>query len=588
MDFVEFTTSGVLPTGDRTALPLLAEQEERLLLLPSDAWAPESPGLSSQSTLDQIMALIDGPEGSNRACRVGHNIYALKRRLWEGHPPTSTATMRVSQTRHSIGIDSAIEQITAVATVFEYLNLPPVSTNMRSTFNLIADHLEAAERHINALRANQGQPPSLNLVGLWEEFIRTKFQVMVGRAHAWAIDHVDFLRQRLTALAGKTSTDPTAPENKALRTQFSALIDLGAMVDKSVWLCMEGYRGYQSPSPHDPPLPGLHTPLSMIRMRGYQDLLVRMTKPGIMKALKATPGENSREKFHHLPYRTARLNITISCQNDIRRQMRGPPKDCGVDLWVQRILKIADDVRWKIPKEEQKKHGFGLVIYRLGSYDASDKLWLELKRRVNASLAYWGEGVRRVADIKPWLHVHWIDGKALGIAENDIEAAKRHFRKVAERNPFRINTDVFLALDTFSLDSFGERPSPPGGGMSEGDFRSHILAVDAHFNPAAPPEEYAHKSPGFDGTMRILTRLVWNDLYAMLTLKSATLADLWPLAMDHPWKVYTGNPVPRKLALWRRHNRMQATILGPLVEAQRKENPELAAKLEKIFLPNKR
>lgn len=67
----------------------------------------------------------------------------------------------------------------------------------------------------------------------------------------------------------------------------------------------------------------------------------------------------------------------------------------------------------------------GFKIYRL-SYGQSDEQWAAFVRKLEADLADWGDGVAGAEDIRELLKVHWLDGKELGIAEGDIEAAKEY------------------------------------------------------------------------------------------------------------------------------------------------------------------
>ena len=121
--------------------------------------------------------------------------------------------------------------------------------------------------------------------------------------------------------------------------------------------------------------------------------------------------------------------------------------------------------------------------------------------------------------------------------------------------------------------------------MLPGDFQGHILAVDASFDPTAP-NEHAEESPGFNGQMRILGNLVWSELYAMLALRCASLEDMWPLAMDHPQKVYTGPTVPSQRNEWAEQNAIKAIIMKPFVEHLKEKHPEMAPVVEKLMMPH--
>ncbi|KAL2006613.1 hypothetical protein VTN00DRAFT_9281 [Thermoascus crustaceus] len=122
-----------------------------------------------------------------------------------------------------------------------------------------------------------------------------------------------------------------------------------------------------------------------------------------------------------------------------------------------------------------------------------------------------GDGVAGAEDIQESLKVQWLDGKELGIAEEEIEARKIEFRMASE---------IFLAIDAF-------------------------------FEPAKLDERQRVESPGFTGVLRVLGSLVGSDLYAMAVAETQGPADLWPLAMHHPKQVYVGPTVKLQRERWK-------------------------------------
>jgi hypothetical protein len=84
-----------------------------------------------------------------------------------------------------------------------------------------------------------------------------------------------------------------------------------------------------------------------------------------------------------------------------------------------------------------------------------------------------------------------------------------------------------------------------------GDFYGFVTAVEADFDPN-DPGDHADESPGFTGQLRIHGGLIWSDLYALAKAQVAYPEDLWPLAMDHPWKVYVGPTIPTQRQAWKK------------------------------------
>lgn len=113
----------------------------------------------------------------------------------------------------------------------------------------------------------------------------------------------------------------------------------------------------------------------------------------------------------------------------------------------------------------------------------------------------------------------------------------RHFREYvkSENAPRQARQKMFLVADGDVIRSY-LKP----GKVKEG----FILAVDAKFDPreTTPDEE----SPGYNGSMRVLGSLLWDDLGAMGLMQNQRLKDLWPLAFNNPSFIYEG-PLPRSI-----------------------------------------
>jgi hypothetical protein len=64
------------------------------------------------------------------------------------------------------------------------------------------------------------------------------------------------------------------------------------------------------------------------------------------------------------------------------------------------------------------------------------------------------------------------------------------------------------------------------------------------------PELINQAAPGFNNQMRVLGRLIYDDLYPQLAGLVQRPRDLWPLAMLHPYQVYVGYPIKGQMAEW--------------------------------------
>jgi hypothetical protein len=116
---------------------------------------------------------------------------------------------------------------------------------------------------------------------------------------------------------------------------------------------------------------------------------------------------------------------------------------------------------------------------------------------------------------------------------------------------------IFLAIDTTSVGSYIQ--SNPEI-VPAGDMGGYVLAVDADFDPKSPShKEYV--SPGYNGIVRVLGSLLWSDLFAFTSQQVQSLEELWPLAMNHPNRVYVGPVVKAQEEGWEHIRTYRADIL---------------------------
>ena len=104
----------------------------------------------------------------------------------------------------------------------------------------------------------------------------------------------------------------------------------------------------------------------------------------------------------------------------------------------------------------------------------------------------------------------------------------RHFLSLAPESR-KFNGDLFLAADKAVIDSY---LSPQRGQQG------HVLAVDAKFDAQNENPDEAREHPGYEGRLRLLGRLLWDDLNPQMLMQAHYPADLWPLAKNQPGQVY--------------------------------------------------
>ncbi|KAE8138190.1 hypothetical protein BDV38DRAFT_292376 [Aspergillus pseudotamarii] len=556
--FLECCNGAPLPNGKQSTLPQLTSEEIRSL----SANPGEDP--NGEPFLQRVLKRIGSTEDGDRLCLVGKNIHSAKSRAWEGIIPLSEQRWREKELDHLANFQVACQYLSSVLAVFEYLNKPQVAQNLRDTFNFIYGHWEEYDAVLNDQRRQLDQE-SVSVAKRWTEFIKAHYEVMTERAHRWVIAHVNTLRAPL--LEGLLSHRPMN-EDVADRVQWKitdalhVLMEISAVADYTIMIPMHGYKGYIAPAIETGIPPGLRSPDYEKRHKEYHQRLKLVSRMTMFQNIGTASrgvreGMGSPESLH----RTALQQI--ESQNKVRRETRGEPiEPVPREPWIMKSLARAET------SENNPVGGFGLAIYRL-TYKQNESEWAEFLQKFEAHTADWGRGQTGSNAIKPLLKLHWLDGKALGIPEGDLDAAKKHFNDHAIpsfEDKDRVKGNTFLVIDDACVASYmGNSYSAATEFIPSGDHLGFVLAVDAHYDPKEGIER-PDESPGYHGQMRILGNLIWGDLYAMLSSQSALLEDLWPLAINHPNGVYTGPTVPMQAKCWKIQNRMRFTLIHKLVE----------------------
>ncbi|KAE8383450.1 hypothetical protein BDV26DRAFT_251762 [Aspergillus bertholletiae] len=554
--FLECCHGDPLPNGKQSILPRLTPEEIQSLTLPPEGDPNGTPFLR------RVMARIGSMEDDDRLCIAGKNIQSAKSRAWEGIIPLSEQRWRDKRLNDFANFEIACQYLTSVLTVFEYLNEPPVAKNLRDTFNLIYDHWEECDAILNGQRRQQGQE-QVSVAKGWTEYIAAHYEMITERAHRWVVSHVNTFRAPLLdALLSHRPVD----EDTVDRVQWKVtdalhvLLEISAVADYTIMMPMHGYKGYNPPPIPAGILPGLRSPDHQQRRKEYHPRLKALSRMATLQHIYSTPsdvheGIGSPESLHR------NVMEQIECQNIVRRETRGEPLEpVPREPWIVRCLYRLESF--------EKDGGFGLAIYRL-TYKQNDTQWAEFLQKFEMHVADWGRGQTGSNAIKTHLRLHWLDGKAMGIPEGDIDAAKKHFNDHAissfeDRD--HVNPNIFLAVDDACVSSYtSDEYSAATSSIPPGDHLGFALAVDAHYDPAegiSRPDE----SPGYYGQMRILGNLIWGDLFAMLSSQSALLEDLWPLAINHPNWVYTGPTVPMQVDGWKSQNNVRSILVRQLFE----------------------
>ncbi|KAJ0419195.1 hypothetical protein BJY00DRAFT_314263 [Aspergillus carlsbadensis] len=547
--FMQFLAYGNLPNGQKTSLPLLAVDEYELMVLPFSEWAPAPYNTKTGALMDGIMMRIGSFEDGARLCLVGRNIHSFKNRFWEGQPPLSASRWAEKGLDRPENFAIACEYLSATIAAFEYLNgIPQIRTNLRDTFNLISGHLQEAEAALNARRRMAGADlaTSLSLTALWEEFIRAKYEVMTATAHSFVVLHAADLQVPL--IKGLASLPPDAETAVAALTEkWDQLVRIIQVADLMIWMFMDGYNGYHSPAGV---VGGLHNPRPGDMKKTYQEAFEHVGHTFLEAVIEKQKTDGSDNQSFMA--RVERFVLGTASQDQLRTAIRGSPMcPSPREPWIREVLHRQRETEERFP-EERHQRGFEIAVYHIAHGRSSGRHSDDVRAAFESHVSCWGEGVDGSEEVKPLLKLHWFDD---GI--ESVDAAKRHFQKIRDTDEFKHKLDgtVFLAIDQLSAHSY-MNPNIHSSTASQNfptadDLKGHVLAIDVDFDPNDPGNR-ADESPGYTGGLRILGNLVWSELYPMLIMQSATLEDLWPMAMEHPRKLYTGLTVPGLLERWKK------------------------------------
>lgn len=109
----------------------------------------------------------------------------------------------------------------------------------------------------------------------------------------------------------------------------------------------------------------------------------------------------------------------------------------------------------------------------------------------------------------------------------------RHFHKHIDSEDARgAHKSAFLVIDEHVVKSYLD---PVSGG------EKFVLAVDPDFDPKTNSED--RRRSNYEGNVRVLGSVLWDDVGALLITQSALLDEIWPLAMNRPHGIYEGSRV---------------------------------------------
>lgn len=427
--FLEFTTTGNLP-GDRlTPRPLLTPEEVDLLKTPASEWAPTPFNQQTRSTLDWMVIRIGSEEDSSRLYGIAKELHAMKSRLWEGIPPLSERRWQELKLDEPENFKAACRYFAMVIDVFVYLNTPRTKGALRQTFNLIWDHLRVYEQALNAKRREDsadGVFQEVSVTGLWYSYIRAHYDLICENAHHWVTEHLDQIREPIVQELASHHPENSKHGDSKQRDLINKIDELNENTFKAdimIFMPTDGYKGDRLPAKDNDRLTAAHMreireePITCSANLTWRaaDYSTRVKYLGRKEMRENCEREDYRswgDVPDNDPEKLLLHNISlIDAQRMARHELRGLPQPPEVDRWIEYT-------------RLQKNFGLGFVAYRL-CHDYEPATWDLFKRTFEADVADWGRGKVDINDIRRACKIHWIDGLENGIADGDIEGAKK-------------------------------------------------------------------------------------------------------------------------------------------------------------------
>ncbi|KAI1334341.1 hypothetical protein F5Y15DRAFT_420976 [Xylariaceae sp. FL0016] len=524
------TGTTTLPTGETLSEPL-DDKEWFLITKKYSEWAPSPFNEDDDmAPIDQINNLIGSMgEGRGRMQIISKELQAMKARIWEGIMPLSARRWQEKQLYDLTNFSEACRLLSMVVSVFLYLNDEAVQATLRETFTLVDGVLQTFEEVLNAKRELEGKF-AVEVADKWHLYIRAKYAVMVNRSHGWVIDHVQHLKglvlQEIEAharLRDEIGADVHDEKMVTLYDMWQDLSEIASKADYAILISMDGYDGsevHRQPTDYKYRSRPLRAATD-IRQRNMdyhsrRGHLVTKLQIDAHVARIGKPEASQFEEAMEIP------RLQEAGQKMARAELRGEPVQYDKEPWS---IMIGDSEQW------------GFVVYR-ACHSCTDDEWDSFRTRFDADQADWGSELKGIDKLRERSQLHWLDAKDFGVNDEDIEALKSSFNTFAKNDDFPpgFASDMFLVADEASVRSY---LSPQPESSPPGEAGGHISVIDADFDHdegASRPNE----SPGYSGTLRVLSSLLWDDLSALVASYSQSLERLWPLAMGNPVQVYTG------------------------------------------------
>ncbi|KAF2762044.1 hypothetical protein EJ05DRAFT_496920 [Pseudovirgaria hyperparasitica] len=547
-DFVQFCQHGRLPTGQQSRSRLLSAEDVKLLCTPYSSWASATSLsqklTSSANELARKECLPRKPSSADdqsaRCTFVEKPIAALKARLWAGVAPVSDSRWETMGLNKQSQFRLARQQMSMVVNTFLYINGNVSLLNRRETYNAIYAHYSEFDSALEQVRENDTDGPP-RVAKLWAEYISDLFTYMPAKAHSWiharAVSLWADIMRRIANQKPETTAKPIVHLSRQAK-MHNNVVHILIQADTAFTMPTQGFDGIKQPSvpPH-------------FDSKGAKPISAQFDVDVFHTAfLKRFRYLNTLTEFNDAELRrtatkewfTKKGKSVEKNRASVRRELCGQEETYGTK-WIA-------DVQHAAPERPRR---MGFVLYRMNAKETeTDEQWGDFqckfyKAAMNSDLQ----------QVKHHCVIQWEDARHLQPMkktleqECDFSKTKEHFQALTASSDFHpsLRTDCFLVADSCSVQSFMQ----PNTNEPDCECGPSILAIDTTWTaPAAHDILRLHIEAGYNGRLRVLAEVLWDDFAALLVSDAQRMVDLWPLAKHHPSKVYIGTVVQAHKILW--------------------------------------
>ncbi|KAK4035304.1 hypothetical protein C8A01DRAFT_48454 [Parachaetomium inaequale] len=590
--FVEFLSNHRLSNGQVTTIPTLSSSDMAKFMKPYNDWAPapyNNSRIRGDAALTRFSMCFTGlPDmlgmdaifsggGLPEITQIDFELEICRQRLWTGMVPLSDRRWAEKKLDSPENIDLAVEHLLKTCDMV-YFSLPATSRKMRLAYNKGYDvfaHFDTVLDAYYATTLNTPRPsPVPRLADLWAEFFFSHVKFITNRIHTWAASHVDRIAE---ALLHRLLTAPTVPgatritpEQDALFKQFHNLCHTIRRLDETILFPLVGFkntlphwRHATSPpivnwseyirSHGATPLGGNYPPDVQQRDEVYHQRVANLVRQEMTRARTAT----------NIGAENVGATAVRAAYAQGRRELRGEAEPVREEMWIGALRRSMEPQGEGRPPLYTK---WGFVAYRLW-YGHSDEQWATFLRKFEADVNNWGAGVAGAEAVKEKMEIRWVDGRVHGIAEGDIEGARKHFTTLHENEGaglHGLNAPAFLVADQSCIDLTIHDYALPGQTLiDEADTTPFILVGRKEGDGSG------REARGFEGTVRVLVSVLLDDVWPCLWWRHVDVEDMWNLATWHPLCVYVGPVVQSQVEGWHRFQGVRDELVKKADEWQR-------------------